>query len=263
MACAASDIIAILDRLAPEEAAEPWDSVGLQVGSRSRTVSRLLLALEITGTVVGEAEKLGADMIVTHHPLFFRPVARIDEDEPTGCLAARLIRMNMAVYAAHTNLDKAEGGVNDQLIRALGVEDAVRTAGQPFLRVGALPRAVSGARFAGYVAARLSSANVRTVGAAPDAVRRIAVGSGASGDIIEAAAQSGADAFVVGEVKYHQALEALERGQYCVEAGHFETEWPVMAFLKRHLQKALDDLQYKVDIKLSETNGSPFLTVGE
>lgn len=263
MACAASEIIAILDRLAPEETAEPWDSVGLQLGSRSRAVSRLLLALEITGAVVDEAEKLGADMIVTHHPLFFRPVARIDEDEPTGRLAARLIGLHMAVYAAHTNLDKAEGGVNDRLIGALGVEHPALPAGQPFLRVGALPRAVPGAQFAGYVAARLSSANVRTIGAAPDPVRRVAVGSGAAGDIIAAAAQSGADAFVVGEMKHHQALEALERGLYCVEAGHFETEWPVMAFLKRHLQKALDDLQCKVDIRLSETNGSPFLSGGE
>ncbi|NLG38141.1 MAG: Nif3-like dinuclear metal center hexameric protein, partial [Clostridiales bacterium] len=79
MACAASEIIAILERLAPEETAEPQDSVGLQLGSRSRAVSRLLLALEITGAVVDEAQKTGADMIVTHHPLFFRPVARIDE----------------------------------------------------------------------------------------------------------------------------------------------------------------------------------------
>jgi putative NIF3 family GTP cyclohydrolase 1 type 2 len=169
--------------------------------------------------------------------------------------------MGVTVYSAHTNLDRAAGGVNDRLAEALGAIDIVVPEGQFFIRTGALARPMGPDEFTAYVADRLGATTARAVGNPPACVRRIAVGGGASGDRLDVVAGTGVDAFVVGEMKHHQAREAEERGIFTVIAGHFETEWPVMPFLETYLQNALHDLQYDVEIKLTDANRSPFRSV--
>ncbi|HEY8346745.1 MAG TPA: Nif3-like dinuclear metal center hexameric protein [Symbiobacteriaceae bacterium] len=116
-------ITALLEELAPPEWAESWDNVGLQVGDPGRPVQRLLVALELTDGVVEEAVRLGASLVVVHHPPLFRPLKAIRLDTPAGARLERLIKAGIGVYAAHTNLDQAPGGTNDTLAQLVGLKD--------------------------------------------------------------------------------------------------------------------------------------------
>jgi dinuclear metal center YbgI/SA1388 family protein len=110
-----------MERLAPKHYAVPDDKIGLQVGSVSREVRRVLVALDVTTAVVEEAGELGAELIIAHHAVIYRPLAHLRTDTPSGALAASLLRKDIAVYISHTNLDTAEGGMNDWMAEALGL----------------------------------------------------------------------------------------------------------------------------------------------
>ncbi|NLM51488.1 MAG: Nif3-like dinuclear metal center hexameric protein [Firmicutes bacterium] len=113
----------ILEKLAPKRLAEKWDNVGLQIGSYQDTVNKVLIALDLTEAVVEEAKKVGADFIITHHPFIFKPLQAIRTDLMPGKLVKEIILAGIGVYAAHTNLDLASGGVNDALAHCLGLKE--------------------------------------------------------------------------------------------------------------------------------------------
>ena len=117
-------ITGIMEKLAPELMAEKWDNVGLQIGSPGKRVKRILVALDLVEQVALEAAHIRADMIITHHPFIFDAVKTLREDRPFGRIAALLIKNDIALYCAHTNLDSAPGGINDLLVRLLGLRDA-------------------------------------------------------------------------------------------------------------------------------------------
>ncbi|MHB8781590.1 MAG: Nif3-like dinuclear metal center hexameric protein [Candidatus Geothermincolia bacterium] len=119
----AADIIKAIRELAPEELAEPWDSSGLQVGDPGITVERMLLALDVTHAVLDEAASLGARLLLAHHPVIMKPLTRVSADDPQGSLVLRAAREGIVIYAAHTNLDAAPGGVNDVLAEIVGLRD--------------------------------------------------------------------------------------------------------------------------------------------
>lgn len=116
------DVAAKIEELAPRNLAEDWDNVGLQIGSMQNKVQGILVTLDITEKVIAEAEGLGVDLIVAHHPLIFSPRHTVTEDDPTGRLIYRLIRSGISLYVAHTNLDQSEPGINDWLAERLGLE---------------------------------------------------------------------------------------------------------------------------------------------
>lgn len=115
-------VIELMERLAPKHYAEPDDKIGLQVGSIRKEISKVLIALDVTHEVVAEAAALGAELIIAHHAVIYRPLAHLQTDTPSGALAAELLRKDIAVYVAHTNLDSADGGMNDWMADALGLE---------------------------------------------------------------------------------------------------------------------------------------------
>jgi dinuclear metal center YbgI/SA1388 family protein len=121
MGLTVNDVIGALDRRYPPRTAEPWDAVGLQVGDRTAPATRVLFTVDVTDAVVDEAIEWRADLIVSHHPLLFEPLTTVTSDTGRGRLVRRLIASGCAVYAAHTNADKANPGVNDALARALDV----------------------------------------------------------------------------------------------------------------------------------------------
>lgn len=115
-------VIELMERLAPKHYAEPDDKIGLQVGSIRKEVSKVLVALDVTREVAAEAAAIGAELIIAHHAVIYRPLAHLQTDTPAGALAAELLRKDIAVYIAHTNLDSADGGMNDWMAEALGLE---------------------------------------------------------------------------------------------------------------------------------------------
>lgn len=116
-------VIQMMERLAPKHYAEPDDKIGLQVGSLRKEITTVLVALDVTPEVVEEAARIGAELIIAHHAVIYRPLAHLQTDTPAGALAAELLRRDIAVYVAHTNLDSAEGGMNDWMAEALGLNN--------------------------------------------------------------------------------------------------------------------------------------------
>ena len=250
MSVTASDIMSILEQIAPRELSESYDHVGLLAGHPAQSVERVLVALDLTESVVREAEKAGAQMIVTHHPIFFRGRKNIREDDAEGAAVCSLIRAHLALAAAHTNFDNAYPGVND----ALGLEN-VETAPHG-MRAGTLGEALTVAEFVDYVEKKLNT-RARVYAAQDKRIERVAVLGGAGGDFFGEALSLGADAYVTGEVRHHDALAACAQGLCLIEAGHCETERVCVKLLAACLQNRCDELQYNVTV--IESREMPFM----
>ena len=225
------EILAELEAFAPYELAESWDNVGLMAGDRAQPVERVLCALDVTEGVVREAIDCGAQLIVAHHPLIFTSVHPVTADDATGRTLRLAIQQDIAVICMHTNADCAEGGVNDALAAALSLSDVVfMGAGDNGMlgRVGNLAAPMTAYDFALYVKDKLHAGGVRfTDGGKP--IRRVAVGGGACGKLMDFARNENADAFVIGDCSYDLMQRAQSLGLTLVDAGHFPTENPVVS----------------------------------
>ena len=235
------ELVSLIDTLAPFETAEEWDNVGLLLGSAKASVSRVLIALDVTAAVLEEATQLECQAIVSHHPFLFHAARRITDSDREGALMLEMARRGITHIAAHTNLDKAPGGMNDALLAALDLQGR----GEGFLRVAVLPEGMTFGQLCERTAQRLQ-AEIRTYGAPDTPVHALGCCSGAGAEEYRAAMAQGADCFLTGEVRHNVALDALHDGCLVIEAGHFETERPGCEALRASLQKAADELQYNV-----------------
>ena len=234
-----------IDRLAPFWLTMDFDNTGILVGDRNREVSCALLALDCTPAVVEQAKQLGAQLIVTHHPVIFHPLKRVNED----AVVYLLIRSDIAVISAHTNLDIAQGGVNDALVNAIGLRDCRglellnEQTGAWLGRIGTLPEPLSPEAFAAHVKSCLNAASVKFA-AAPRAIHTVALCSGSGADCLDAAISAGADALLTSEVKQHEYLAAAAAGISIFDAGHFDTEDIVIEPLRDYLAKEIPDVHF-------------------
>lgn len=234
-----------IDRLAPFWLTMDFDNTGILVGDRNREVSCALLALDCTPAVVEQARQLGAQLIVTHHPVIFHPLKRVNED----AVVYLLIRSDIAVISAHTNLDIAQGGVNDALASAIGLRDCRglellnEQTGAWLGRIGTLPEPLSPEAFAAHIKACLNAASVKFA-ATPRAIHTVALCSGSGADCLDAAISAGADALLTSEVKQHEYLAAAAAGISIFDAGHFDTEDIVIEPLRDYLAKEIPDVHF-------------------
>ena len=237
-----ADILAFLDEKAPMARKMDFDNVGLLVGHGERAVTRVLVSLDITGPVIDEAQTMGAELLVSHHPLFFELKA-VTDGAMEGHLALSLAEKGMAAVCMHTNLDAADGGVNDALMAALGgTATAVLEPETGIGRVGTLAAPKAFDEFLPLVKKALCCNGLRYHDAGRP-VERLAVCGGSGGGEIALAAQAGCDTYVTADVKYHQMLEAAYRGVNLIDADHFCTEnvvAPVLAGWLRERFPALD-----------------------
>ena len=222
-----------LNTKAPFADAEEWDNAGLLIGNPTDEVTRILVALDITHGAIKAAKALGANLIVTHHPVIFSPLRKLDSDSIPYALAAA----GIGVISAHTNLDKAVGGVNDTLSVRLGLTE-VQITEDGMCRIGTLPKPIDADTFARHTAAALET-SVRVSGVGT--IRTVAVCGGSGGDFIDTHIGK-ADAFVTGEVRHHEWLAANACGLIVIEAGHYATEVPVVDTLYHWLQGAFPTL---------------------
>ena len=228
---------------APRELAEDWDNVGLLVGSGAREVSRVLIALDVTEWVAQEAIERGADLIVAHHPLMnctWHKVQNVLDNNAQGRLIQTLIKHDISAICMHTNLDAADGGVNDVLAKALGLEGLSMLNEEKIGRVGTLKREKRLEEFLPDVVQYLGCQGLRyRDGGKP--VHKVAVGGGACAEYIPQAIALGCDTFVTADVKYHDFLDA--EGLNLIDAGHFETENPVCAAVRGYLARRFPQLE--------------------
>lgn len=254
------DIYAYIDAFAPFATQMDFDNAGLLVGDRDAEVRRILLALDATVEVVNEARRKGCQLLLTHHPLIFHPLRAVCPGDPTQETVAALVRKNIALICAHTNLDLAQGGVNDALMDRLGaqVTGGLEGVGELWMgRMGKLPEAMEPKAFAQRVKKALRTSSVRAVlGNRP--VETIAVCGGAGGDLVSLAASLGADAYISAEAKHHEFLAAKALGLTFLDGGHFATEHPVLLPLRQRLQDAF--AQKGVEVLIS-TQKEPYRSV--
>ena len=250
--CKVSDLVRLVGGIAPYELAEEWDNVGLLLGRAERPVTRVLVALDVTDGVVAEAKALGAQAIVTHHPMMMSARRRVTDGDREGRLLLDMAENGMAHIAAHTNFDSAPGGVNDTLMALMGAENV---RGEGVLRVGDLAQGTTLGMLAERARKKLHAA-VRVYGEESREVKTLGCCSGAGSSEIADAAALGADCFITGEVKHHLALEAMDAGVCVLEAGHYETENPACEVMANALQNACDGLEYNVTVFCSK--GNPF-----
>lgn len=236
-----------LFRLAPKELAFGWDNVGHLEGDPLQEVQRVLVALDVTEGVVSEAEALGCQLIVSHHPLMNvrwheKEMQTLRPDRYLGHLLRRLVKADISVISMHTNLDIAPGGVNDALAEALRIEDPGPLPGDEhrLCRAGRLKNAVKLSDFAAVVCKALKANGVRYAGNRP--VSYVAVGGGACGDSIDTVIDAGCDTFVTSDLTYHQFLDAVPKGINLIDAGHFPTEDPVCQRLTAYLKSEFPTL---------------------
>ena len=231
-----------------------FDNVGMLVGFCDAEVRTVLTALDITDAVIDEAVSVGAQLIVSHHPLIFDPLKRVTDDDLTGRKIIRLIRNGMSAICLHTNLDTAEGGVNDCLMEALGARvtgllepHGTHPDGTPYgvSRLGELTVPVSFEDFLIRTKQRLHSAGLRYVDGGRT-VYKIACCGGAGGSDLQKAAEAGCDTFVTADVKYDQFLSAKELGLNLIDADHFCTENVVVPRLKQLLSRAYPALDIRI-----------------
>lgn len=232
------DILAILDAIAPFDAAEAWDNVGLMVGDPAQEVRSVLISLDPSFSAIEEALRERVDLMITHHPLLMSPLERLDLSEAAPRKIGMLIRGGVSLASLHTNLDAAPGGVADILAEKLGLGE-VQSMGA--LRQGTIPEEMP---LHAWVRS-LPFTRMRIVDAGRP-VKRVCACPGSGMSFLMEARKRGCDTFVTGDVKYHAALDAQEAGINVVDPGHFHTEQIALAPLARRLRTELGHLSIKV-----------------
>ena len=255
------DIYTFLNELAPVRYQMDFDNSGFLVGNGDTAVSRVLTALDITDDVIDEAVARRAQLIVSHHPLLFRPLKHVLADDPAGRKVLKLARHDVAAICMHTNLDIAEGGVNDALMAALdarvtGLLEPAGTDenGKPLGcgRIGTLAAPMTLEDFLKFTAERLNASGLRYT-ASGKPVQRLAVCGGSGGSMLELARAAGCDTLVTADIKYDRFLAAKELGMNLIDADHFCTENVVIPVLAETLRARFPDLEVCISARLGQT----------
>lgn len=244
------NVLEFIETIAPPELKMDWDNVGLNCGSRTAPVTKILVALDPFEHVCEEAAAWGADLLVTHHPLIFRPIPIVTDDAAITRALMTLVRNNISHICAHTNLDCAAGGVNDVLAACLGLENVTAISSDEWgmLRMGDVREQTLEA-FLSTVKEKLHCEGLRYCDGGKK-VKKVAVGGGGCADGLYNAILAGCDTFVTSDVKYNGFWDAREQGLNLIDAGHFHTENPVVAVLAEKLRAAFP----KLEVKISENH---------
>ncbi|MBB2911864.1 dinuclear metal center YbgI/SA1388 family protein [Streptosporangium becharense] len=258
-----ADIVRELESRYDPRWAESWDAVGLVCGDPSAEIRKILFAVDPVAAVVDEALDWGADLIVTHHPLYLRGTTSVAATTFKGRVVHMLIKNDVALFTAHTNADVADPGVSDALARAVGLtgplvplQPAADAPRRGLGRIGSLPAPVPLAEFARRAASGLpaTAGGLRVAGDPDRPVHRVAVSGGSGDSLLGAARAAGVDVFLTADLRHHPASEFMEGGgPALVDAAHWATEWPWLADAARLLASALAAGGITVETRVSET----------
>ncbi|MBQ6172600.1 MAG: Nif3-like dinuclear metal center hexameric protein [Clostridia bacterium] len=229
------DIYLYIDSFAPFSSAMEFDNVGLLVGNKEKEVTHILMCLDITRNAVAEAVNKHAELIISHHPVIFNPLKSISSDSAVYDLC----KNEIDAICAHTNLDAANGGVNDVLCELIGLKDTEIWTPENIGRIGYTDSNM--ADFAKLVADKLEINHVNYIDCGKR-IRKVAVMGGSGGGDIAFAIASGADTLLTGEMKHSQYIEAKEKGLNVVAAGHFNTEYPVIPSLHEKIREKFPEI---------------------
>ncbi|MDH6459498.1 dinuclear metal center YbgI/SA1388 family protein [Fusobacterium sp. PH5-7] len=238
------DIINFLEEKYPRSNAEEWDNVGLLVGNNKKDVKKIQLSIDATEKVVDYAAQNNVDMIVTHHPLIFKPLKSIVMSELSGRKIIKLIENGLNLYSIHTNLDSSKDGLNDYILELLEVKKCKiidinandETAG--IGRMYTLEEKITILEYANFIKTKMKIKNVRVISNdLKSKVKKIALINGSGMSYWRKVKSLGADLFITGDIGYHDALDAKESGLHLIDIGHFESENCFSELLKKNLEE--------------------------
>lgn len=230
-----SSVIKQMESLAPLDLQEEWDNSGWQIKLENDELTKVMLALSPTLDVVEQAIEFGCNLIITHHPLFFSEMKTIVSDSIQNKVAIQAIKNDIQIYSAHTNLDKAQGGINDLIAKLLGLTNVRDEFG--LVRVGEIDQTEIN-NFVHKVKIVLNCKEVRLINPMgldinkEQEIKTVAICSGSGGDFVN---KVDADLFITGDIKYHTAIEVQDKA--VLDAGHFETERIVLPYLEDYLSE--------------------------
>lgn len=264
-----TELINHFEQFASPQLAESWDHVGLQIGNPDRPIQKLMTTLDVRPEIVREAIDQQVDFIFAHHPIMFKPATDLDVRNPQNQMYADLLSHQITVYAAHTNLDTANGGMNDWLADQLELtncEPLVAAGQDPVTkqpvgmgRVGQLPNAMTIDEFTRHCQSVFGVSGLRLVKPASfnSAIERVAVLGGAGGSFYQQALQAGADAYVTGDISYHTGHDIIANGLVALDPGHH-----IEAVATHRLAKLFKQWQlnhhWKFKIIENQINTDPF-----
>lgn len=256
------EIIEKLETLSPVSYAEAWDNIGLLAGRRDKEVNTIYIALDATDDVIEEAVRLKADLLLTHHPLIFKKMSRVNTDDFIGRRVFRLIQNDICYYAMHTNFDvmgMADAAADElklQNCQVLNVtyEDEISKEGCG--RFGSFAKKISLAECAELVKRTYQVPNVRVFGNLTDMVEIAAVMPGSGGSYIQDALRAGADVMITGDIDHHEGIDAIAQGLNIIDAGHYGIEKLFIPYMKEFLHREFPNIQlYQAEQK------EPFVVV--
>jgi dinuclear metal center YbgI/SA1388 family protein len=243
------EVAQVLEQLAPLALAEQWDNVGLLVGDADWPADRVMTCLTVTADTVSEAIAQGANLIVAHHPLPFRPVKTITSGTTVGRLLLQLIRHSIALYSPHTAFDSASAGINQHLAIGLGLQEIMplkpAAGGDPDEgsgRYGMIGEPLTRRELAERTKEFLNIDSLRIAGHDDETVSRVAIACGSGGSFLDAAVAAKCDVLVTGETTFHTCLEAEARGVGLILAGHFASERFALLSLADYLTDQLSNV---------------------
>lgn len=214
------EVIKYFENKYPTELAYDWDNVGLQLGTLNTKVERILVTLDVTKEVVKEAIKHKVNLIISHHPLMFKPMQNIIYDSPRGWIIKHLVQHNIAVYSAHTNFDQAEGGMNDILSKEIGIENPKLLDEQDNIgRYGNIVP-ISLIDLVNQLKTTFQLSTVKVIGKTEKTVETIGISGGSGSHHMYAAKKRNCDVYITGDITYHTALDAIQLGLTLIDVGH-------------------------------------------
>lgn len=246
-----SEIIKVLNELAPESCACEWDNPGLIAGRRDKEVKKILVTLDATDEAVETAIREGADMLLSHHPLIFKPVKKINDEDFITKRILKLIQHDISYYAMHTNFDSAPGCMADLAADRLGLEETspleemgtIEREGLSLAygigKIGKFPRPMTVEETAELVKQAFGLRTVSVYGLEKGSVSCAAVCPGSGGSEIEEALKKGADVLVTGDISHHQGIDAAARNMAVIDGGHYGLEHIFIDFMCRYLEEKL------------------------
>lgn len=250
-------VVDVLEKLVPPDIQEEWDNSGIQIGFQDKPVNKILTCLEIDKRVVDEAKTADVDMIISHHPLIFSGIKSFQDTDYKDSMIMDIISSGISVYSCHTPFDKVKGGNNDVIMKKLGLCSIDSLNGDDIGRTGEFKTPITFKKAIEMVATELemSIRQLKAVGEPETMITKVGCCTGAGADLINMACEDGCQMFITGDVKYHEAQDAMQAGICVLDAGHYGTE----KFFREEMKKLLDKkLDGKVEIIASEISLDPF-----
>jgi dinuclear metal center protein, YbgI family len=262
----------LLDRIRvkyPEELQYSWDNSSLNLGDLDQDIKKIMLTLEITNRTIDEAVEKGVDLVISHHPFLISKLNQITSDTIKGGLVYKMIRNNISAYCMHTSYDMAEDGLNDYFFNLLGIKDREVLDVKSSLdyynegkvyglgRVAELEKPLVIGELISKLKDKLNIDHARYVGPKDLVISKIAVVTGNGSEFFQLAKSKGCDILVTGDIKYHQAMDALDLGIALLDFGHFGTEH----IFSKSVYDYINSISGDIEVIISEKNIDPFTFV--